>query len=286
MGKGAGLTAVLLAAVLVLGGCGAAEEEQAKGPAPEAPALPVFSIDCLSTGKSDCALIRMDGLTILSDTAETDDFDRICSLLDQYGIQKIDYIVISHYDKDHIGSAAGLILNYEVGAVVGPDRHEGSDEYSALRQAVRARDTEWITLTEDFTLSTANGTLTVDPPDEDYGDDNNDSLLTTVTWNGENFLFLGDAKKLRMEEFEDVALGSYRMVKLPHHGDSCKPLLRLIRRTSPLWAVEMLSAFESVEEPLLEALQETNTELYLTRDGDIRILWEDGAFTISQFSAG
>ena len=285
MGKKAWPAALLLAAALALGGCGAAAEEPAKDLAPETPALPAFSIDCLSTGKSDCALIRMDGLTILSDTAETDDYDRICALLEEYGVRKIDYIVISHYDKDHIGSAAGLILTYEVGAVLGPDRHEGSDEYSALRQAVKARDTKWVTLTEDFSVSTENGTLTVDPPDVDYGDDNNDSLIVTVTWRGENFLFTGDAKKLRLEEFENVALGSYRFVKLPHHGDSCKPLLRLIRRTEPLWAVEMLSPFEQVEEPLLEALQETNTKLYLTRDGDVRVVWDGAAFTISQSAA-
>ena len=80
-----------------------------------------FSAELLSTGKSDCAIIRMDGLVIVNDTADSDDADAISSELETDGVTRIDYLILSHYDKDHIGSAAALIDGFEVGTVLCPD---------------------------------------------------------------------------------------------------------------------------------------------------------------------
>ena len=105
---------LLLAALLLtaaFSGCGAENKET----------YPPFTVDFLSTGKSDCALIRMDELVILSDTADADDYETIARCLKSYGIKKIDYMILSHYDKDHIGAAAPLIRYYEVEKVICPD---------------------------------------------------------------------------------------------------------------------------------------------------------------------
>ncbi len=271
------LLAVLL--MTALPGCGSPEAKAS----PDPPVTEeVFTVDFLSTGKSDCALIRMDGTVILSDTADADDFETISALLDDYGIQRIDYMILSHHDKDHIGSAAALVRSYEVGEILTPDYGENSGEYAALLAACSAVGVPWKRLTEDYWVELPNGTLLVDPPDKDYGDDNNNSLVATVTWKGERLLFLGDAKKKRMEEFLKAAEESYALIKLPHHGDSCKPLLRLIRDTKPRWAVEMVSVFEIVDRELLQTLEETGTELFLTRDGPIHMVWDGTALAAAQ----
>ena len=281
MAAGKRWTRALTAALLIaaLSGCGAPEAETP----PETPGTEEeFTVDSLSTGKSDRALLRADGTVILSDTADADDFAAIAELLDSCGIGRIDYMILSHYDKDHIGSAAALVRAYEVGEILAPDYGEQSEEYAALLAACADTGTPWRRLTEDYRAELPNGTLLVDPPDRDYGDDNNNSLITTVTWKGERLLFLGDAKKKRMEEFLDAAEESYTLIKLPHHGDSCKPLLRLVEDTEPRWAVEMISVFEIVDQELLRTLEKTGTELFLTRDGPIRLAWDGTALTAVQ----
>ena len=131
-------------------------------------------------------------------------------------------------------------------------------------------------------IETENGSITVDPPDKDYGDDNNNSMLTTLIYRGRSILFMGDARKKRVEEFLSVAGHSYDLIKLPHHGDSCKPLLRLVEDTRPAWAVETVSAKEAVEDDLLGKLAETGTKLFLTRDGAVHVTWADSGFAVKQ----
>lgn len=263
--------ALLLAATLLLAGCGA-----------DAPPAESFTADIPSTGKSDCILICMDGVVILCDAADADDYPAIRALMKERGVERIDYLILSHYDKDHIGSAAALVRVCPVGEVLGPDYREDSLEYADLEAACDETGTPWTRLREDRRVETGHGSFLADPPDRDYGDDNNNSLILTVTWRGESLLFLGDAKKKRMEEFLPVAETAYALVKLPHHGDSCKPLLRLIRDTAPAWAVETVSGFEAVEPELLNTLTGSGTTLFLTRDGPVRITGTDKGIRAEQ----
>lgn len=265
----------ILAAVLALSfgtGCGAEKEMT----------TPAFGVEFLSTGKSDCAVIFMDGLVILSDTADANDAAEITALLRDRGAERIDYIIISHYDKDHIGAAGTLLRSFAVGKLLRPDYVEDSDEYEDMMAALAETGTDDVIVTEDILIETENGSVAVDPPDKDYGDDNNNSMLTTLTYRGKSILFMGDARKKRIEEFLSVAESSYDLIKLPHHGDSNKPLLRLVEDTRPTWAVETVSKKETVEEDLLRMLAEMGTELFLTSGGAVHVTWAKDGFAVKQ----
>lgn len=267
------LGAGMLILLCLLTACGGAAQE-------EIPAS--FTIDFLDTGKSDCVLVRMDGLVIVSDTADWDDFSQIDSQLKKYGVTRIDYMILSHYDKDHIGSAARLVEEYPVGLILGPDYTETSEAYAALEAAAAEAGVEWLRLTENYLLETDSGAILLDPPDTDYGDDNNNSLITTIRYGQDSFLFMGDAKKDRSEEFLAVAGEHYTLIKLPHHGNSNRYLEELVRLTRPAYAVELLSPEESVEPDLLEALEEAGTRLFLSREGTVRLWWSEEGLQIRQ----
>ena len=262
-----------LCALLSLCACGAAAPETDGG---------TFSLDILDTGKSDCIIVYMDGVTVVNDAADEDDFDSICAALERRGVQRIDYLILSHYDKDHIGSAAALVRAYPVGQILGPDYEEDSMYLTLLKRAAEERNTLFLRLTENYTVETENGSFTLDPPDIDYGDDNNNSLVTTVTWRETSFLLLGDAKKNRLNEFLDAALDSYELIKLPHHGDSNKPLLKLIAQTTPRYAAATVSPAEEIEDKLLAALAAAGTEVFRTDGGTVNVEWTGKGFTIIQ----
>ena len=241
-----------------------------------------FSVNLLSTGKSDCAIIHMDGLVIVNDTADSDDYGAISAALKNGGTTRIDYLILSHYDKDHIGSAAALIHGFEVGMILRPDYEKQSPEYNALVVAEKARNVPVEVLREDYRIETSNGTITVDPPKEDYGDDNNNSLITTVSYRGHNLLFLGDAEKKRLDAFLDAAEDIYDFMKLPHHGDINKKLDSLLRRTTPRWAAETVASAEDVAPELVKRLKTLGTTLYCTADGSVFISWDGSALAVTQ----
>ena len=267
----------LLTAVLLLFSLTACAAE-----APTGESTGTFRMEILSTGKSDCIILCMDDLVIVNDAADEDDFETICAALEEIGAEKIDYLILSHYDKDHIGSAAELVRTYEVGEICGPAYEENSVYLASLERAAESRSVPFTRLEEDKIISAENGSVLIDPPDIDYGDDNNNSLITTVTWKGENLLLLGDAKKDRLKEQLEVSLESYRFIKLPHHGDSNKPLLKLIDETKPTWAAVTAESETDIEPKLKTALTAAQTTLFCTANGPLTIHWTGTELTAEQ----
>ena len=66
---------------------------------------------------SDIILIESDGHFALIDAGYERDLARICAYLDEVGVKKLEYLLITHFHKDHYGSLSGLLRRYPVGKV-------------------------------------------------------------------------------------------------------------------------------------------------------------------------
>ena len=113
MGKRCRCGLLLLCLIFFFAGCG---EKEPGG---------LFRMTILDTGKSDCIIMEAGNRVVVNDAADADDADAICDFLDKRQVGRIEYLILSHFDKDHIGSAAKLIRNYEVGCVLMPACGDG-----------------------------------------------------------------------------------------------------------------------------------------------------------------
>lgn len=264
-----------LALVLFLAGCGGGKDSGA-----------LLRMTFLDTGKSDCIVIEAGESVVVNDTADADDAETISAFLEEQGKTRIAYLILSHFDKDHIGSAADLILRFEVGCVLMPDYEEDSEAYLALIQALEETDTESRRLREAYAFSLEGIDFYVDAPRESvYENDNNYSLITCVT-NGQNrFLLTGDAKKLRIGEFLDTreAKERYDLIKMPHHGNYTKNLETLFAAARPHYAV--LTADPErlrVEEETVALLDAYGCEVYYTDEGTVTAVSDGETVRVSQ----
>jgi beta-lactamase superfamily II metal-dependent hydrolase len=230
----------------------------------------------LNTGKSDCIVIDLGDFCVINDTADADDYELISAFLDQKGIAEIDYMILSHLDKDHIGSAAQLITYYDVACVLMPDYEETSEEYAALVAAFDNVDTEILRLKEDYSFAEGGADFYVSAPaEEQYEDDNNYSLITSIRYGENSFLLMGDAAKKRTGEFLTTAQGQqqYDLVKMPHHGDYNKNLDKFIESASPYWAVITAGAEQKkLEDKTLELLERCGCKTYDTAEGEVTVV--------------
>lgn len=235
----------------------------------------------LDTGKSDCIVIEAGESVVVNDAADMDDRETICAFLDERKTRRIEYLILSHFDKDHIGSAAELVRRYEVGSVLMPAYEEDSAEYISLMEALKETGTESRRLTKDWQFSLEGIDFYVDAPGEAvYDNDNNYSLITCVT-NGENrFLLMGDAKKVRTEEFLEsfAAKNRYDLIKMPHHGNYTKNLETLFAAVRPRYAVLTADPERRrVEDETLELLKTYQCEVFYTDEGTVTAV-SDGSF--------
>lgn len=81
-------------------------------PAPAAPQAAFYLVDI---GHGNVAfVVSPSGETMLLDCGPGFALDRIVGFMQQNGIKKIDYLVISHFEEDHMGAVAGLAKKVEI----------------------------------------------------------------------------------------------------------------------------------------------------------------------------
>ena len=261
-------------------------------------------VDFLNTGSSDAILLRMDGKVILVDTGESDDATTIRNTLKKYGITTIDILIITHYDNDHIGAAVSVLDAYPVGTVYMPDYIRSSSLYRKLTEKLDAlTGTEIRRLyNEHVDLDLGYGKLWINATalagyeagvtvgsDENNPDteENNFSLITSVTFGNVSLLLAGDAERLRMEEFNALAaergIVKYSLIKIPHHGVSAdKELLSALDRFLPRYCVVCTDSASSVDKSLETKMKAVGAGRYYTCDGTVLFSTNGSTMTVRQ----
>ena len=262
------------------------------GDAPDelyADAANTLKADFLKTGKSDAIIMRMDDKVVLIDTGDSDDYDKISGYLDDYGITTVDVMIITHFDNDHVGSASKLIKNYAVKTVYTPDYIRDSSRYRALMSAVdeTGGSTKLLKISEDVELDMGYGsiwlnttqlyptgqTLGSDAANE-FAEENNYSLIATVTFGDTRLLITGDAERERMQEFKAVltekgASLDYTLVKMPHHGSYTKGIDDILRAVTPRYCVICTDSGTGAEAATVTLMRAVGAAAYYTYDGDV-----------------
>ena len=59
-----------------------------------------LNVTVLDTGKSDCILVEADGRTMMIDAGYEENGEQIVDFLRERGIVRLDYLLITHFDKD------------------------------------------------------------------------------------------------------------------------------------------------------------------------------------------
>lgn len=243
-----------------------------------------LQVYCFSAGKADAFLLTTDNSAVLIDTAEKDFGSDIVSYLQAAGIDRIDYLILTHFDKDHVGGAGWVINTVLVDTVLQSNYPKDSSSYKTYVRALEDAGIEPITVRETYSFKLDNIIYTVYPPEQEvYGssESNNSSLIISVTNGDNNFLFTGDAENERLEEFLAHNTDEYDFLKVPYHGHWQKRLDDLVYATNPKYAVITSSDEELEDEQTVELLSEMGTQIFLTRTAPVVIHSDGEALSVS-----
>ena len=257
----------------------------------------------LNTCKSDSILLRADDTVILVDTGDADDYNAIKAKLDGYGIDTIDYLIITHYDNDHIGSADRVLEQYTVKTVYAPDYVRISYAYDDMMDAAErvASRTSFHKITEDVEVDLGYGALWINPTnlyengkvlgsDQNNGtvEENNYSLVTEVTFGRASLLLTGDAEEERMLEWQSLfetryagTIKNYTLMKLPHHGSHDAGVHSVLHAVMPRYGV-VCSDEKTVETLLDTSVKSVGAALYHTYNGTVLFATDGSSWTVQQ----
>lgn len=236
-----------------------------------APAEEYFTITAFPIGKADALLLQEGRTAILVDTGEKEDGPFLLQELEKRGIGRLDLLMITHFDKDHVGSASFLIENLNVEMVMMPDYEGDRTEYYAFLESLEAHpDVRRITETVQFSIGKLDWTVypaeapgLIQDTAEEY--DNDMSLVADISYGMKSFLLTGDIEKKRIAQMlsSDVDW-KHDWIKMPHHGRYQKALDELMEQVEPSWAVICCSEKKPAEDKTLKLLEKRQISVWDT----------------------
>lgn len=272
---------VATACILLFCGCAVKDRTEAA----EIPAVTGdFCFTVLKVGKADAIILKTENHCVIIDCGEKDDGEKIADYLAKNEISEVDYIIITHFDKDHVGGFSEAIQNAEVGSVVCPNYDGHNNEY---KKFIKILDEGKFIVTrpeEDISFVTDDVLFEVSVPKRGtYAEKDNDRSLVVSVTHGENkFLFAGDAEKERIDEILSEIDCEYDFLKVPHHGRYGENTDKLISEVEPKYSVICDSKKNPADEETLRVLEAAGSQIYRTANGDITVVSDGKEIKISQ----
>lgn len=231
-----------------------------------------FKTTILSTGKSDCILIEIGDKVVMIDTGEDKNGEQIVDKLKEKGIKTLDYLILTHLDKDHIGGVDSVLSSVKVKNLIQANYKKDSKQYYEYTDSLKKADVEPVVLKEKMNIVINNAKISIQPASKNEYESSNDySIMTSISYGEHRFLFAGDAEEKRLAEFISENTLKYDFVKIPHHGRYDKLTEAFLESITPEYAVITCSDKKAPEEEVLKILEKLNVKTFLTSDGDVVI---------------
>ncbi len=234
-------------------------------------------VDFIDVGKGDCILIRSKSHTLLIDTGYKDTADDVFNYLDAASVSEIDALIITHFDKDHMGGAKKLLSQYPVKKLYVPDYDKDSKKFGKLLKAIEknAVPVEYVSGKKAF--SADNIAYSVMPSGVSYDaqleNDNDMSLLVTVVNGKDSYLFTGDIEEEGIRRFLSNSDSSYDILKIPHHGRMENNSKALLDGVKPAYAVITDDDEKGADIELCLLLESAGVNYYCTSEkGTVTII--------------
>lgn len=246
----------------------------------------------LNVGQGDSILITTPGKkNILIDGGsipkEWSTFDAgkmvVVPYLRKKGIKKLDLVVATHPDIDHIGGLISVLENIHVSAFLDSGTISTTQTYEQLLKLVKKKNIKY--------KITEQGTLEIDPPikfdilspisNTFSNDPNNNSIVIRLEYGKISFLFTADigelAETLYVKKYGERLKST--VLKVPHHGgtnSSSIPFLNCVMPEVSIISCGRYNPFGHPSGEILKRIERMNTSIYRTDKNGTIIIKTDG----------
>lgn len=219
-------------------------------------------IKIIDVGQGDSILLYSKGKSALIDTGGKINYDKnyisktvtkytTIPLLKSLGIKKLDYVLLTHGDLDHMGEIFYLKDHFSVGKIY---INQGSKN-NLEKKLIKTEEVD--IASENMTKKIGNFYLT--EINTEFKDENTSSSVYYLSNNNITMLLMGDATV----ETEDYLLLNYDLkvdiIKLGHHGSSTSSSERFLSKLKPKLALISVGKDNNFNHPSKEVLKRLKT---------------------------
>jgi len=223
-------------------------------------------ITIIDVGQGDSILLYSNNKSILVDTGNNinNNAKNIVTYLKSLGIKKINYMLISHGDMDHLGNSKYIIDNYKVDNLYINSNDINDNEKQIVKDInyKKYREKEVIKL-NDFTLMNLN---------KSYSDENDSSMFIYVKIHDYKILLTGDSS-IKTEDYiiDKYDIDDIDILKVGHHGSRTSTSIDFTNKIDPKYSVISVGKNNIYNHPNRKVLDNLgSSKIYRTdKDGSV-----------------
>ena len=115
--------------------------------------------------------------------------------LKKQGIDRLDYLILTHSDIDHIGSADVIMTKFDIGTIFMSDFEKETKTYKNLLKLIEENEIRYLSPAVGNVYAFGSASFQILAPNDAYDKPNNTSIAFLLTHGENTFLFTGDAEK-------------------------------------------------------------------------------------------
>ncbi len=196
--------------------------------------------------------------------------DSIVKFIKSIGYEKIDSLILTHGDYDHMGEAINLVDNFKVEKVIfncGPY----NDLEQELIKVLDKKKIKYYSCIKELNID-KNKLYFLQTKEYDNENDNSNVIYTEL--DGYKFMFMGDASITTEKEILDkYNISNIDVLKVGHHGSKTSSSKEFINEINPKYSIISVGKNNRYGHPNKEVLDNLkDTKIYRTdQDGSIML---------------
>ncbi len=246
----------------------------------------VMKVHFIDVGQGDSVLIQTpEHMNILIDGGPPNASEKVLSYLQQHNVNKLDLLIATHPDIDHIGGLLPIINTIPIEEIWDSGKFYYTRTYRRYFRNIKKKGIPLhIAKLHDVKALTDNMSLIVLNANSILKTNNQSSLALQLTYENIDFLLMSDVEKkqeLKIMQRTDV---DAEIIKVAHHGSDTSSSFAFLQAVDPEIAVLSYGKDNTYGHPVratIENLLTVGTTLYSTaKAGDIIVETDGKTYTV------
>ena len=171
-------------------------------------------------------------------------------------INKLDFLIVTHFDSDHCGGVVDIAKSTQIKEIIVQDENYSSYTSREIFEYFKennlnykiAKNNEEIYSNKDINIKTFKANL---------DDENEASVVVLLTYKGKNILFMGDSGVKGYENIKKYLPSNIEILKVGHHGAKSSVNNKMIKNMKPKYAL-ISAGFSKFNHPHYETIEILN----------------------------